>query len=116
MKNLSLKERAKKVNDLLNQLADIGGTFYVDNNISKWHKIGMAISSTGQYVRGGLEIAMAMAEDWNSHYKAAVIHFLLGRKPFEYMMDYFKEIFNGEYILADTGRKVRINFVVEEIE
>lgn len=115
----AVKDDRERTEELLNELAEIGSKFYKEecrDSVSKWEKIGMAISSTGMHGRGCYELANTVAEDWNWHSMVAIVDFLLGKRPWEYGLKAMQKAFSGEYQTADTNRFVKLTLTVEEIE
>lgn len=110
----------KRTEKLLDELAEIGSKAYnkdCRDSISRWEKIGMAISHTGQYSKQCYELANTVAEDWNWHGMVAIVDFLLDKQRIaEYSVRAMQNAFSGEHVLADTKRKVRLTLTVEEVD
>lgn len=109
----------ERVEELLNELAEIGSTAYkaeCRDQVSKWRKIGIAIAHTGMHGRECYELANTVAEDWNWHSMVAIVDFFLGKAPWQYTIDYLKSGVDGEYTLVDTGRTIKLSLIIENIE
>ena len=72
-----------KIESLLNQVAEIGKEAYkpeYQDKISKWRKIGLAISHITDDPKGVIEMAFAFLEDWNYHDVCSVLDWMF---PYE---------------------------------
>lgn len=113
-----------RTTEILDELAEIGSTSYKPeyvNGISRFEKIGKAISHSGNFVREGYELANTIAEDWNAHNMVAAVDFLLGKPLWgEYQLEMVARIVSGEHTIAanskDSGRKVKISLLVEDVK
>ena len=111
-----------RVTELLNELAEIGaGSFKAEcrNDVSRWRKIGMAISHTGNYGRECYELANTVAEDWNWHSMVAIVDFFLGEQPWDHTINYLKKGIDGVYTLHCydcKDRKVKLTLTVEDLD
>lgn len=111
-----------RVNELLDELAEIGSTAFkaeFRDKVSKWRKIGMAISHTGNFSDECYELANTVAEDWNWHSMVAIVDFCLGKQPWDYTIDYLKSGIEGEYTLHQyncNDRKVKLTLLVEDLK
>jgi hypothetical protein len=69
--------------NLLDQLAEIGKTAYkpeYQDKISKWRKIGLAISHSTDDVKGVIEMTYAFLQDWNYHGVCAILDWVFPKK------------------------------------
>lgn len=115
----AVKDDRERVEELLNELAEIGSKAYIEecrDRIPKFQKIGMAISSTGMYGKECYELANTVAEDWNWHSMVAIVDFLLGKRPWEYNLDAMQKAFSGKHQTVDTNRFVKLTLTVEEVD
>ena len=101
-----------KIESLLNELAEIGGEGYkpdARDSMSKWAKIGMAISHAYDSPKNGFEIVYEWLEDWNYHAHCAVIDWIIrpGNKFWDCTLDYMKKMIdknNVEIIMWNEER------------
>lgn len=111
-----------RVTELLNELAEIGaGSFKAEcrNDVSRWRKIGMAISHTGNYGRECYELANEVATDWNWHSMVAIVDFFLGKQPWDYTVISLKRCIDGVYTLRGSDckdHKVKLTLTVEDLD
>ena len=119
---MATQNEHERVEKLLNELAEIGaGSFKAEcrNTISRWRKIGMAISHTGNYGRECYELANTVAEDWNWHSMVAIVDFFLDKKPWDHTINYLKKGIDGVYTLHCydcKDRKVKLTLTVEDLD
>jgi hypothetical protein len=86
-----------KIESLLNELAEIGKESFVteaQDKMSKWAKIGMAISHVNDYPLHGFEILYEWLEDWNYHAHCAVIDWIVPKenKFWDTTLEYVKKM------------------------
>ena len=101
-----------KIESLLNELAEIGKESYIpeaQNSISRWAKIGMAISRVSDNPRKGFDLIYEWLEDWNYHASCAVIDWIrpVEDKFWDTTLNYVKSMIsknNVEILMWDENR------------
>jgi hypothetical protein len=75
--------KISRTEELLNELAEIGKEAFIpeaQNKMSKWAKIGMAISHVDDNPRKGFDLIYEWLEDWNYHGSCAVIDWIVPKE------------------------------------
>ena len=89
--------KISRTEEILNELAEIGKESFIpeaQNKMSKWAKIGMAISHVSDNPRAGLDLVYEWLEDWNYHASCAVIDWIrpVENKFWDTTLEYVKNM------------------------
>ena len=119
----------KRINDAIQVLVEEGEKSYVPesiNKISKWAKIGMAISGVTDFSDKMWDMIYAIAEDWNFHAVCAMIDFVFRDKESHHIFETLKVVLpsylNKEIECRSydgfghfTLKKIKVTVNIEEI-